>query len=192
VAHRDVREPQEGAGGGVSGSVEASRRHGPFDSRWPKRLPRVAADRPAPALTGLEDVPDGLAWDAFSTSSFPGRRRHDLEAISAYLAYKHGRPWRRSSRPLPRRRSIVPREKSSHGWRRSDRRNRSAGSASVFEVDPVAVAVHPPRQQAFLQASGFRGDASVFRLRATGEARSRLEPALRRNSAARPTLARGG
>jgi hypothetical protein len=54
---------------------------------------------------------------------------------------------------------------------------------------PVAVAVDPPRLQAFLQAPGFRGDASVFRLRATGEARSRLEPALRRNAAARlPSL----
>jgi hypothetical protein len=106
VAHPVVREPQEGTGGGVSGSVEASRRHGAFDSRWPKRRLRVVADRPAPALAGLEEVPDGLDWDAFSTRYFPGRRRHNLEAISAYGAYANGRRRRRHRRPLPRRRSI--------------------------------------------------------------------------------------
>jgi len=36
-----------------------------------------------------------------------------------------------------------------------------------------------------LQASGFRGDATVFRLNATAEAESGLEPAIRRNAAAR-------
>jgi hypothetical protein len=81
----------------VSGSVEAARRHGAFDSRWPKRPLLVADDLLAPALTSLKDVPDGLDWDAFSTRSFPGRRRHDLVAINAYDAYKHGRPWRRSN-----------------------------------------------------------------------------------------------
>jgi hypothetical protein len=105
VAPADVREPQEGPGGEMSGSVEASRRHGRFDLRWPRRRVRRAADRPA-ALTSLEDVPDGLDWDAFSTRCFPGRGRHDLEAISAYDAYTHGRR-PRSRRPLSRRRSIA-------------------------------------------------------------------------------------
>lgn len=102
----DVRESQEGTGGGVSGRVEMSRRHGPFDLRLPKRRLRVVADRPAPALAGLEEVPDGLDWDAFSTRYFPGRRRHDPEAISAYGAYTHGRRRRRHRRPPPGRRSI--------------------------------------------------------------------------------------
>jgi hypothetical protein len=110
VAPADVREPQEGPGGGMSGSVEASRRHGAFDLRWPAQRVRGAAGRPAAALTGLGDVPDGLAWDAFSARYVGERRRHDLEAISAYDAYKHGRPWRRSSRPLPKKRSIGPSE----------------------------------------------------------------------------------
>jgi hypothetical protein len=87
----------------VSGSVEASRRHGAFDSRWPKGLLLVAADRLAPALPGLKDVPDGLDWDAFSTHSFPGRGRHDLEAISAYYAYKRGRQAAEEHRPGPKR-----------------------------------------------------------------------------------------
>jgi hypothetical protein len=51
-------------------------------------------------------VPDGLDWAAFSSEYFPGRRRHDLEVISAYDAYKHGRLGQRDSRPKPRRRPI--------------------------------------------------------------------------------------
>jgi hypothetical protein len=105
VAPPDIRQPQEGTGGGVSGSVEASRRHGPFDSRWPKRPLRIAADRLTIALAGFEDVPDALDWDAFSTRYFPGRRRHELDAICAYHEYQHGR-WRESRRPKSVR-SIV-------------------------------------------------------------------------------------
>jgi hypothetical protein len=97
-----IRNPQPD--GGVT-SIEASRRHGPFDPRWPKRPFRVDGNRLTTAPSGLEDVPEGLDWDAFSTCYFPGRRRHDLEAISAYDAYQHGRRWRKSSRPK-RRRSI--------------------------------------------------------------------------------------
>jgi hypothetical protein len=62
----------------MSGSVEASRRHGRFDLRWPTRPLRDVADRLAPVLVDLEHVPDGLDWDAFSRRYFPGRRRHDL------------------------------------------------------------------------------------------------------------------
>jgi hypothetical protein len=91
----------------MSASVEASRRHGRFDLRWPRRPLRGASDWPAPVLVDLCDAPDGLDWNAFSTRYFPGRRRHDLEAISAYDAYTHGRQWRRGSRPKRRRRSIV-------------------------------------------------------------------------------------
>ena len=34
------------------------------------------------------DVPDGLDWLTFSAAYFPGRRRHDLEALTAYAAYR--------------------------------------------------------------------------------------------------------
>jgi hypothetical protein len=50
----------------------------------------------------LEAVPDGLDWVAFSRRYFPGRRRHDLEAISAYREYQHGRR-RETSSPRSRR-----------------------------------------------------------------------------------------
>ena len=91
----------------MSGRIEPSRTHGHYDPRWPKRRFPVVAARLAAAAAGLEDIsPDGLDWDAFSSNYFPGRRRHDLEAISAYDAYKHGRLGRRDSRPKPRRQSI--------------------------------------------------------------------------------------
>jgi len=53
---------------------------------------------------------DGIAnvldWDAFSTRYFPWRRRHDLEVLSSYAAYKDGREWRQS----PARLTLVPNE----------------------------------------------------------------------------------
>jgi hypothetical protein len=33
-------------------------------------------------------APAGLDWYAFSARYFPGRRRHDLEAVRAYGGYK--------------------------------------------------------------------------------------------------------
>ena len=36
-----------------------------------------------------DDVSSGLDWEAFSASYFPGSRRHDLQAIVAYGAYRH-------------------------------------------------------------------------------------------------------
>jgi hypothetical protein len=38
-------------------------------------------------------IPDGLDWAAFSARCFPGRQRHDFEAVKAYEAYgNRGRP----------------------------------------------------------------------------------------------------
>jgi hypothetical protein len=42
----------------------------------------------AGVVVGLENVPAGLDWAAFSAAYFPGRRRHDLKALAAYGAYK--------------------------------------------------------------------------------------------------------
>jgi len=35
-----------------------------------------------------EAAPSGLDWQEFSAAYFPGRRRHDMEALVAYGAYK--------------------------------------------------------------------------------------------------------
>src|SRR6266511_4472408 len=56
-------------------------------------LPRAAS---APVLPAA-GVGEKLDWDAFSARYFPGRRRHDLDAVAAYGAYKQGRDWRNSS-----------------------------------------------------------------------------------------------
>ena len=43
------------------------------------------------AVASGADAPDGLDWQAFSAVYFPGRRRHDLEALTAYGAYRRSR-----------------------------------------------------------------------------------------------------
>jgi hypothetical protein len=47
-----------------------------------------------------------LDWDDFSARYFPGRRRHDLEVLSAYAAHKNKSEWRSS----PARLTLVPNE----------------------------------------------------------------------------------
>jgi hypothetical protein len=86
--------------------VEASRKHGPFDTRWPyagKASSNAAAT--TPRLRAAEAA-EALDWNAFSNRYFRERRRHDSEARSAYAAYKQGREWRTT----PARLSLVPPE----------------------------------------------------------------------------------
>jgi hypothetical protein len=65
---------------------------------------------------GAEHVPpaarlgEKLDWDAFSARYFPGRHRHDLDAVAAYGAYKQGREWARSASTVPPMLSLVPDE----------------------------------------------------------------------------------
>ena len=60
------------------------------------------------------DVPAGgigekLDWDAFSARYFPGRGRHDLDAVAAYGAYRQGRDWQSNSRQTsPPKLTLVP------------------------------------------------------------------------------------
>ncbi len=71
--------------------MEASRKHGPFDMRWPcTRKDSSGALLTAPRLSAAE-VAEALDWQAFSARSFPERSRHDSEARSAYAAYRQGR-----------------------------------------------------------------------------------------------------
>lgn len=89
--------------------MEASRRHGSFDMRWPcARIDRSGAERTA-SNPNAEEAANGLEWDAFSDRYFRGRRRHDSEARSAYAAYRQGREWQRP----PARLSLVPAESGS-------------------------------------------------------------------------------
>jgi hypothetical protein len=86
--------------------VEASRRHGAFDTRWRSaRRDSSGAVPAAPPLRAAE-VAEALDWEAFSNRYFSGRRRHDMEALTAYATYKQGREWRTT----PARLSVVPTE----------------------------------------------------------------------------------
>ena len=63
---------------------------------------------PALAAAGTEEK---LAWDDFSALSFPERRRHDLEALAAYGAYRRGRDWNSGSQTTsPPKLTLVPNE----------------------------------------------------------------------------------
>ena len=74
--------------------MEASRKHGPFDTRWPcVRTDDSRALSTAPLLNAAEAT-EALDWQSFSARYFPERRRHDSEARSAYAAYRQGREWR--------------------------------------------------------------------------------------------------
>jgi hypothetical protein len=91
--------------------VEASRKHGPFDTflAFPRKESSDAAST-APPLRAAEAA-EALDWEAFSNRYFPGRRRHDMEALTAYATYTQGREWRTT----PARLTVVPREHVSPG-----------------------------------------------------------------------------
>jgi hypothetical protein len=90
--------------------IDPTRRHGHFDTRWqidPAPV-RASATFSAPASDDspwiqdweneggrstarerpMEEAREGaLGWSAFATRYFPGTRRHDFAAVSAYAAY---------------------------------------------------------------------------------------------------------
>jgi hypothetical protein len=86
--------------------VEASRKHGPFDTRWPSARKDSAGAVPTGPPLRAEEAAEALDWEAFSNRYFPGRRRHDMEALTAYATYTQGREWRTT----PARLSLVPTE----------------------------------------------------------------------------------
>ena len=64
---------------------------------------RPVTNRVASAVATSASVPDGLDWQSFSAAHFPGRRRHDLEALTAYGVYRSAQEvGARSSRGLAR------------------------------------------------------------------------------------------
>jgi hypothetical protein len=86
--------------------VEASRKHGPSDTRWPSARRDSAGAVSTAAPLRAAEAAEALDWEAFSSRYFPGRSRHDMEALTAYATYKQGREWRTT----PARLSLVPAE----------------------------------------------------------------------------------
>jgi hypothetical protein len=86
--------------------VEASRKHGSYDTRWV--CVRKDGSSAAPGVSlGAAEVAEALDWSAFSARHFGDRGRHDSEARSAYAAYRQGREWREIGTPGL---SLVPPE----------------------------------------------------------------------------------
>ena len=116
--------------------MEASRKHGPFDSRWPcLRTDKSAAAPTAPQLSAAETA-EKLDWDAFSNRHFRGAGRHNAEARSAYAAYTQGREWRTT----PARLSLVPRE---HPWVAAELQPEEAGPRRLLAA--MAARTHEER-----------------------------------------------
>jgi hypothetical protein len=98
----------------VRQAVEASRRHGRFDMRWPSARSDGAVQT-APLVR--HEAAEALDWEAFSKRYFPGRSRHNMEALTAYhvhaatrMADNAGPAERRPNRRLLRGRRAGPEE----------------------------------------------------------------------------------
>jgi hypothetical protein len=64
-------------------SIERSRKHGPFDSRYPP-----IRHRPLPArLWRIGDEP--CDWQGFLAKFHTGLRRHDFDALASYESYRN-------------------------------------------------------------------------------------------------------
>jgi hypothetical protein len=88
-------------------SFEASRKHGPFDTRWPsgRTVGSAGASSSRPLLA--TDAAEGLDWDAFATHYGGERRRHNLVALAAYAAYREGREWGSNGHPKTSKPRLV-------------------------------------------------------------------------------------
>ena len=84
------------------------------------------------AVAGSADAPDGLDWQTFLAAYFPGRRRHDLEALTAYGAY---------------RRSHAVDERSAEDAARRQAASGLAGSSALQDWEDEGGAA--PRQRDF-------------------------------------------
>jgi hypothetical protein len=59
--------------------------------KWTDGLSRATGEAVVRDLRQFEGLGNGLDWQRFSAAYFPGRRRHDLQALTAYSAYKRSR-----------------------------------------------------------------------------------------------------
>jgi hypothetical protein len=80
-------------------SFEPSRKHGPFDTRWPSGHPIRPAEAPPRRALLAADAADGIDWDAFGRRNVRRLRRHNLKALSAYAASREGREWASNGQP---------------------------------------------------------------------------------------------
>jgi hypothetical protein len=114
--------------------VEASRRHGSFDARWP--CVRKDTNAAPGAALGAAEVAEALDWDDFSARHFGDRGRHDAQARSAYAAYRQGREWREIGTAGL---SLVPEPALAEGAEAPEHAGARRLLAAMAEVDPASV-----------------------------------------------------
>lgn len=78
--------PPHASDAGIANRIRAMSK--PPSPKGEKKPRPDVAERLAAAVASPEDAPPGLDWQAFSAAYFPGRHRHDLEAMTAYSAYR--------------------------------------------------------------------------------------------------------
>jgi hypothetical protein len=85
--------------------MEASRKHGPFDTRWPSASFAIESSAAAPTAPPrrAEEAAVALDWEAFCNRYFPGRGRHKMEALGAYATHAQGRESLEPEEAGPRR-----------------------------------------------------------------------------------------
>jgi hypothetical protein len=93
-------------------SFEPSRKHGPFDTRWPSGHTVRSAGAPSSGPLLAADAAEELDWDGFAARYVGGRHRHNLEALAAYAAYRRGREWGSNGHPKASkpRLHVVPKD----------------------------------------------------------------------------------
>jgi hypothetical protein len=121
--------------------VKPTNKHRPFDTRYPARPTRIT---PKWVLQPDQEL---LEWDAFLARYFPGSRRHDLEPLAAYGAYRtalaKASPPKDSARPQTQRtrRRRTLRTNTPVGSRQSDVGTENlipAGKAELIPETPRA------------------------------------------------------
>jgi len=145
--------------------IENSRKHGPFDRRYPP-----IRHKPAPAsLWRLGE--ERLDWQGFLTRFFPESTRHDFDALAAYESYVNdveGRPADDPSAPAHGKSSAVHAARPEPTQRDDDEQEPPATpDTERWEGDGGASTARPRRTR-----RGERPVGTAQRLTATGRGRS--------------------
>jgi hypothetical protein len=106
-------------------SIEHSRKHGAFDSRYPPIRHKLA---PASLWRLGEGRTD---WPGFLARFYPRHRRHDFDVLAAYESYWNDAEGRRAKDPLV----LASRPAAVHGAQSENARSRGNGEEPPAAAD---------------------------------------------------------
>ena len=127
--------------------IEHSRRHGPFDGRYPP-----IRHKPAPASLWRVGE-ERLDWQGFLARFFPGSRRHDFDALAAYESY------------------LNDAQHSADGFA-APACGRSSGAAPIVRSDTTQVSYEDEDPPATADTERWEGDGGASAARPRRRARS--------------------